>query len=345
MFRSAANPTYLSIHRYDHGRFFPGDPGGSAASARAVGQGPGAGHNVNVCWSGGGPGDAEYLAAFDQVVLPLAQALKPTVILVSAGFDAADGDPLGGCKVTAEGYGLLTQKLLQEVPSAQGRVLLFLEGGYKLSVLPPCVRHCLEALLEARTIPSSEEEGELDAVEADAVESHDCSFAAAAAAAGSSGAAAATSTAKGYFPFSRTLSGGASPATVLSAPRSSASDRSVSSSSAATSAESSSSSSEVSSPPHSDDDDISTNPLSPSSSFSSDSKLSTLTGLLPLKTASSLGSDLISSIGSVGELGDGKGVDDVDSVHEWEKGLQPAAVDAILDTREALAPYWPCMRE
>jgi len=339
MFRSVANPTYLSIHRYDHGRFFPGDPGGSTASAHAVGQGPGAGHNVNVCWSGGGPGDAEYVAAFDQVVLPLAQALKPTVILVSAGFDAAAGDPLGGCKVTAEGYGVLTQKLLQEVPSAQGRVLLFLEGGYKLSVLPPCVRHCLEALLEAPATPSPEDEEESESHEADASESHGWAFEAA----GGTSSVGAASMVKGHFPFSRVQSGGASPATVLSAPRSSASDRSVSS--GATTNESSSSNSDVSSPPHSDDDDVSTSPLSPTSSCSSDSKSSTLVGPFPLQAASALGSDIASGIGSIEEEGENCGNDDEDIAFHWEKGLQPEAVDAILETRDALAPYWPCLRD
>ena len=41
-------------------------------------------------------GDAEYLAAFHQVVLPIAYQFNPQLVLVAAGFDAAQGDPLGG---------------------------------------------------------------------------------------------------------------------------------------------------------------------------------------------------------------------------------------------------------
>jgi acetoin utilization deacetylase AcuC-like enzyme len=41
-------------------------------------------------------GDAEYLAAFLQVVLPVAYQFNPQLVLISAGFDAAVDDPLGG---------------------------------------------------------------------------------------------------------------------------------------------------------------------------------------------------------------------------------------------------------
>ena len=43
-----------------------------------------------------GMGDAEYMAAFTQVVMPVAYQFNPQLVLVAAGFDAARGDPLGG---------------------------------------------------------------------------------------------------------------------------------------------------------------------------------------------------------------------------------------------------------
>lgn len=43
-----------------------------------------------------GMGDPEYVAAFQQVVLPIAYQFNPELVLVSAGFDACIGDPLGG---------------------------------------------------------------------------------------------------------------------------------------------------------------------------------------------------------------------------------------------------------
>ena len=155
IFREDENPCYFSIHRHDKGAFFP--PSSSqntfpsskpvSGSPTYVGLGAGLGRTVNVGWSGPGPGSLEYLAAFSALLPSIASDFAPTVVLVSAGFDAARGDTLGGCDLTPSAYGELTRRLLQ-LPSAKGRVLLFLEGGYNLAVLPPCVAACVEALLD-----------------------------------------------------------------------------------------------------------------------------------------------------------------------------------------------------
>jgi histone deacetylase 6 len=89
-------------------------------------------------------GDAEYLAAFHQVVLPIAYQYNPQLVLVAAGFDAAMGDPLGGCKITPEGYGQMTH-LLSSL--AQGRVAILLEGGYNLESISHSMTMCAKALL------------------------------------------------------------------------------------------------------------------------------------------------------------------------------------------------------
>lgn len=89
-------------------------------------------------------GDGEYLEAMRRVVLPAASAFDPELILVSAGFDGVVGDEIGGCHVTPECFGTMTAMLMT---LARGRVVLALEGGYKLSVLPHCVESCLRALL------------------------------------------------------------------------------------------------------------------------------------------------------------------------------------------------------
>ena len=60
----------------------------------------GAGFNVNIPWNVPGVGDTEYALAFYNIVLPIAYAFDPQLVLVSAGFDAARGDPLGHCKVS-----------------------------------------------------------------------------------------------------------------------------------------------------------------------------------------------------------------------------------------------------
>ncbi|TMS16728.1 Histone deacetylase 7 [Larimichthys crocea] len=102
VFYSDPSVLYISLHRYDDGNFFPG-----SGSPAEVGSGAGEGFNVNVAWTGGldpPMGDAEYLAAFRSVVMPIAQEFSPDVVLVSAGFDAAEGNPapLGGYKVSAK---------------------------------------------------------------------------------------------------------------------------------------------------------------------------------------------------------------------------------------------------
>ncbi|XP_013183933.1 histone deacetylase 6 isoform X2 [Amyelois transitella] len=146
---------YMSIHRYDHGSFFPHS---TDADHTAVGEGKGEGYNVNVPWNKRGMGDTEYLAAFTQVILPIAYEYNPELVIVSAGFDACVGDPLGGCKVSPECYGRMTQ-LLHGL--AGGRLVLCLEGGYNVTSISYAMTMCTKALLgdpighhyEQRTAP------------------------------------------------------------------------------------------------------------------------------------------------------------------------------------------------
>ena len=53
-----------------------------------VGEGPGAGYNINVPWEHGQCGDADYLAVWDHILIPVAKEFNPDMIIVSAGFDA-----------------------------------------------------------------------------------------------------------------------------------------------------------------------------------------------------------------------------------------------------------------
>jgi len=93
MFEEDPSVLYVSLHRFDHGGFFPGK---KDADYDSVGRGAGKGFNVNIPWNVDRMGDTEYLAAFTNVILPIAYEYAPELILVSAGFDAAQGDPLGG---------------------------------------------------------------------------------------------------------------------------------------------------------------------------------------------------------------------------------------------------------
>ncbi|XP_041093058.1 histone deacetylase 6 [Polyodon spathula] len=141
IFEDDPSVLYVSLHRYDNGLFFPSSL--DAGSDRA-GTGRGLGYNVNIPWNASRMGDPEYMAAFQRVVMPIAYQFNPELVLVSAGFDAARGDPLGGCLVTPECYGHMTH-MLQGL--AGGRVLIALEGGYNLSSISDSMSACTSVLL------------------------------------------------------------------------------------------------------------------------------------------------------------------------------------------------------
>uniref|UniRef100_A0AAZ3NPH8 Protein deacetylase HDAC6 n=1 Tax=Oncorhynchus tshawytscha TaxID=74940 RepID=A0AAZ3NPH8_ONCTS len=138
---------YISLHRYEDGTFFPTS---EDAHYNRVGEGKGAGFNVNIPWNGAKMGDAEYLAAFHSVVMPIAREFDPGLVLVSAGFDAARGDPLGGYQVTPPGYAHLTHLLMG---LAAGRVLVILEGGYNLTAISESMSACTSILLGDPALP------------------------------------------------------------------------------------------------------------------------------------------------------------------------------------------------
>ncbi|KAB1270257.1 Histone deacetylase 7 [Camelus dromedarius] len=124
-----------------------------------VGAGSGEGFNVNVAWAGGldpPMGDPEYLAAFRRVVMPIAREFSPDLVLVSAGFDAAEGHPppLGGYRVSAKCFGYMTQQLMS---LAGGAVVLALEGGHDLTAICDASEACVAALLGNKVDPLSEE--------------------------------------------------------------------------------------------------------------------------------------------------------------------------------------------
>jgi histone deacetylase 6 len=76
----------MSLHRHDHGQFYPGTGG-----AAEVGFGDGEGFTVNVPWDAADMANGDYLCAFNQVLIPIIYEYNPDLIIVSAGFDAADG--------------------------------------------------------------------------------------------------------------------------------------------------------------------------------------------------------------------------------------------------------------
>ena len=137
-FSDDSSVLYLSLHRYTPG-FFPGTGG-----ATDKGVGPGAGFSVNVPWTETGLMASDYLAAFRFVLLPILHAFSPDLILISAGYDAAAGDPLGGMALAPSAYGTLTEQLCQV---GNGRVVAALEGGYNEDAISACAEATMRALL------------------------------------------------------------------------------------------------------------------------------------------------------------------------------------------------------
>jgi|CXWL01.1.fsa_nt_gi acetoin utilization deacetylase AcuC-like enzyme len=129
---------YISLHQY------PFYPGSGAATERGRGEGHGATLNVPLP---AGSDDAVYAAAFADQVLPALRSWAPSALVVSAGFDAWQGDPLGGMRVSREGFaswGRWIGSLAREVSG--GRVVALLEGGYDLEALPELVAEHLAGL-------------------------------------------------------------------------------------------------------------------------------------------------------------------------------------------------------
>jgi acetoin utilization deacetylase AcuC-like enzyme len=130
---------YFSTHQY------PYYPGTGALEDVGVGQAEGGTVNVPLV---PGMGDQEFRAIFNQVLAPVVTSFSPDMILVSTGFDTYRRDPLGGMKMTAEGYGALTWDLMQMAKhSCAGKLVFTLEGGYHLDGLSRGIVYCINALI------------------------------------------------------------------------------------------------------------------------------------------------------------------------------------------------------
>jgi hypothetical protein len=132
---------YLSLHRLALG-FFPG-----TGAVSETGAGAGAGFTVNIPFADTHLTGADYLAAFRLIVLPILGSFDPELVLISAGFDAVVGDPLGKMAVPPAAFGALTELLLSV---GAGRVVAALEGGYNEDAIASCAECVVAALLRGR---------------------------------------------------------------------------------------------------------------------------------------------------------------------------------------------------
>jgi acetoin utilization deacetylase AcuC-like enzyme len=127
---------YASTHQ------FPYYPGTGAAEER--GRGAGLGATLNVPLAAGAQDDA-FVGAYERTILPALETFRPDALLVSAGFDAHRLDPLGGLRVTTDGYRQVVALLDDASRRLCGRKTAWVtEGGYHLEAL----RECLDATVD-----------------------------------------------------------------------------------------------------------------------------------------------------------------------------------------------------
>jgi acetoin utilization deacetylase AcuC-like enzyme len=145
MFESDPNVLYVSLHQFP---FYPG-----TGAAEEIGTGAGKGFTVNLPLEVGSVDD-DYRVAFSEVVIPVLRQYAPDVLLVSAGFDAHERDPLAGMRLTSAAFGAMTMELRKVAEEcSRGRLVLMTEGGYDLRALTESLEAAMESLAASTAEP------------------------------------------------------------------------------------------------------------------------------------------------------------------------------------------------
>jgi len=138
IFEADPNVLYVSTHQYP---YYPG-----TGAADEIGEGPGEGRTVNLPLEVGATDD-DYRVVFEEVILPVVRQFRPEMLLVSAGFDAHERDPLAGMRLTTGAFGAMTQALRGAADECcGGRIVLVVEGGYDLRALAASLGAAVDAL-------------------------------------------------------------------------------------------------------------------------------------------------------------------------------------------------------
>ena len=144
MFYEDPRVLYISTHQSP---FYPG-----TGAADETGAGAGRGFTVNVPMEAGST-DADYVLVHQQVVGPVLDEFRPQLLLVSAGYDAHERDPLASMRMTTEGYAAITA-YLRDMAGRHGALALVTEGGYELTALAACLDASISALDGVATPPA-----------------------------------------------------------------------------------------------------------------------------------------------------------------------------------------------
>ena len=138
IFETDPHVLYISTHQFP---YYPG-----TGAAEEVGRDAGRGFTVNVPLEVGAV-DEDYHIAFSGVVLPVLRQFEPDLIIVSAGFDAHERDPLGGMRLSTAAFAAMTQELRAVADECcGGRIVSVTEGGYDLKALAASLDAVIDSL-------------------------------------------------------------------------------------------------------------------------------------------------------------------------------------------------------
>jgi acetoin utilization deacetylase AcuC-like enzyme len=138
IFEHDASVLYISTHQYP---YYPG-----TGAAGEVGLGEGRGFTVNLPLEAGAVSE-DYQAVFVAVVLPVLRQFEPELLILSAGFDAHEDDPLGGMRLTADSFAAMTMEVRSVAEECcHGRIVAVTEGGYDLKALAASLDGAIDAL-------------------------------------------------------------------------------------------------------------------------------------------------------------------------------------------------------
>jgi acetoin utilization deacetylase AcuC-like enzyme len=141
MFYDDPRVLYVSSHQYP---FYPG-----TGAAEQTGTGAGEGFTVNVPLEAGAT-DADYALVYRDAIVPILDRFAPRLLLVSAGYDAHERDPLASMRVTTAGYSAVVRQL-KAAADRHGAIALVTEGGYELTALAACLEGSFAVLDDAAT--------------------------------------------------------------------------------------------------------------------------------------------------------------------------------------------------
>lgn len=128
IFYSDPSVFYFSTHQYP---FYPG-----TGAENEKGYGAGMDTTLNCPIAAGPFSRSEVLRAFRHKLVPAMENFKPELVLISAGFDAHEADPLGGFTLSTEDYAVLTEIVMSIANHyCNGKIVSILEGGYDLKAL------------------------------------------------------------------------------------------------------------------------------------------------------------------------------------------------------------------